>query len=109
MATRTPHDDAAEEEEAEVESILDYRDTQWQAGKRWDYKIKWKGWIEPTWEPDTALVTAPRVVSDFWAKHGGMPVRKVNKRFPTRKGNTTRVNTRKASPNPHNHLLVVNV
>jgi hypothetical protein len=95
MAIRTPHEPGDNEEEAEVECILEHRITEWEAGERWDYQVKWNGWPDPTWEPDTALDNAPKVVRDYWQKHGGMPVRK----------RATHVSTRRVSHSPHSYVL----
>ncbi|KAJ3029758.1 hypothetical protein HDV00_009444 [Rhizophlyctis rosea] len=59
-----------EEPEWEVESILDKKVTKRTRGRSGiQYKIKWKGYARPTWEP-AELVNAPDLIRQYEAAHG---------------------------------------
>ena len=61
------------EEEYEVEYIADSR----YKGKRVEYLVHWKGWLETdrTWEPVSNLGNATAAVQDFHASHPAAPRR----------------------------------
>jgi len=56
-------------EEFEVERILRHRKIRGPK-KTWktEFQVQWKGYEEPTWEPEENLTNAKDVISDYWTR-----------------------------------------
>ena len=54
-------DDCSSEAIYEVEKILDKR----KKGKKYEYKVKWKGYYKPTWEPSTNMDGALDLIQEY--------------------------------------------
>lgn len=56
-------DDPGDEEEYEVERIVNHRVTRRQGLQ---YEIKWLGYSDTTWEPESSLTNCEQALSDYW-------------------------------------------
>ena len=64
-----PADLIAGHEEYEVERIIQHRKIRGPK-KTWkmEFQVQWKGYEEPTWEPEEHLTNAKDVISDYWTR-----------------------------------------
>ena len=58
-----------EEEEYEVEEILDSR----RHRRKLQFLVKWKGYIDATWQPEADVKNAQELVDEFYSKHPNAP------------------------------------
>ena len=58
-----PPETIGDADEWEVERILRHRGT-----KNISYQVKWKGYEDPTWEPEINLQNAQEAVAEYWKK-----------------------------------------
>ena len=56
-----PPDLIEEEEEYEVDSIRDCR----KRGKGYQYLVEWKGYSDKTWEPESNLKNATKILQEY--------------------------------------------
>ena len=58
-----------EEEEYEVEEILDSR----RHRRKLQFLVKWKGYVDTTWQPEADVKNAQELVEEFYSKHPNAP------------------------------------